>query len=109
MSNAGLHLHDRRHGLDTTSTYRRVRDVRFRRLGEEAVVLRQESAEVLVLNEVGGRILELVEGGHDAGRIVTVLTEEFDVAPEELERDVAAFLSELCESGVLERVEPPPR
>ena len=76
-------------------------DVRFRVVGDEAVGIRQEAAEVLVLNAVGARILELVGEGHDAGRIVSGLEGEFEVATAELAADVANFLDELVQSGLL--------
>lgn len=39
--------------MPTESTHRLCSDVRFRILGGEAVVLRQDTAEMLVLNEFG--------------------------------------------------------
>ena len=76
-------------------------DVRFRVIAGEAVVLRQEAAEVLVLNEVGARILELSDGSVSLGSIVEQLEEEFEVARQELESDVTTFVGDLVEAGVL--------
>lgn len=76
-------------------------DVRFRRILDEAVVLRQEEGEVLVLNEVGSRILELLDGARTTDQVVAELAAEFDGPPERLERDVLSFVQELVASGVL--------
>jgi GeoRSP system PqqD family protein len=83
------------------SVYRRAREIRFRHLGEETVVLRQSDACVVVLNEVGGRILELAEG-RTRSEIVEDLATEFDVERGVLENDVVGFLQELLSSGLIE-------
>ena len=82
------------------SVLARARDVRFRSVGGEAVVVAQERAEVLGLNEVGGRVLALLDGETTVAGLVARLAEEFEAAPGELERDVTAFLARLVEAGV---------
>lgn len=77
-------------------------DVRYRLVGGQAVVIVQEAGEALVLNEVGSRILELVDGERSVADIVSVLREEFDAAPEELASDVSGYLADLVEAGVLD-------
>lgn len=77
-------------------------DVRYRMLFDEAVLIRQEEAEVLGLNLVGARILDCVREGRSAEETVEVLEREFDAEPDLLAADVAAFLDELVELGVLE-------
>jgi len=94
--------------MTTTIRYRRARDVRFRILDGEAVVIRQGAAEVLGLDPVGSRILELLEGELTIEEVVDLLAEEFDAARAELESDAAAFLAELAEAGVIEAVETRP-
>jgi hypothetical protein len=83
------------------------RDVRFRRLADEAVVIRQDDGEVLVLNELGGRVLEWIQN-HDDGelqfdRLLDDLQAEFDVSRSTLQDDALRFLGELVEAGVVER------
>jgi len=78
------------------------RDVRYRLLLNEAVVIRQDAAEVLGLNLVGARILELIDDGLAESEILERLVQEFDVAPEELHADVRAFIAELIELGIVE-------
>ena len=85
-------------------SYKLPSDVRYRVVGGEAVVLRQNDAEVVVLNEVGSRILDLMAAGRSLQAARRVLLEEFDVAPEELDRDLREFVTELETSNVLESV-----
>jgi len=79
-------------------------DVRFRRVAEEGVVLLQDAGEVLALNEVGARILELIDDGLAVPAIVDRLFEEFEADRAALGADTADFVGELLESGVIETV-----
>jgi hypothetical protein len=89
------------------TVFRRRRDVRFRIVAPEAVVVRQSGPEVLVLNDVGARILERVDTGQTVAALVAGLAQEYDVDPGRLESDVVAFLEELTSSGVIERTGTP--
>lgn len=89
------------------SVLMRAGDVRHRRVGEEAVVLRQASAEVLGLNPVGARLFDLLDGRTPVGRLVDRVLGELEVDRESLERDSLAFLEELLQAGVVEEVAAP--
>lgn len=90
--------------LDPGEVLRRRRDVRYRHLEPECIVVRQEASEVLVLNQLGGRVLELVDGQHTVGALIrTVSAEHREVALADVERDVRRFLAELLAAGVVER------
>ena len=81
-------------------------DVRYRRVGNEAVVVRQEAGEVVVLNEVATRILELVDQGRSTGEMIETLVGEFDVERDRLAADLKAFLAELQAGGLIAEVTP---
>jgi hypothetical protein len=89
-----------------TTVLKRHPGVRFRVLDDEAVVLHQGSAEVLVLDPVATRILSLADGVAPISRWVEVLLREYDVATEVLERDLLDFAEELVREGLLESVAP---
>jgi hypothetical protein len=91
-----------------TTVLRRHPGVRFRVLNDEAVVLHQGSAEVMVLDAVATRILSLADGVSPISRWAEVLLREYEVPPEVLERDVLDFAAELEREGLLERVTPAP-
>lgn len=82
-------------------------DVRFRLLEGEAIVVRQQSAEVLGLNRVGSRILELLDGSRTLAEVAARLSGELDVEGDRLAADLLAFAEELEAGGLVERVERP--
>jgi hypothetical protein len=86
------------------SILRPSRDLRFRRIDDEAVVVRQRAGEVLVMNETAARLLELADGRTSVADWVDVLAGEYEVDREALERDVLAFALDLAEEGMLEPV-----
>lgn len=83
-------------------------DVRYRIVGDEAVVVRQDAAEVLALNDVGARVLELLDAHNTLADVVEALRREYDVSSEELERDVESFVVAMRDAGIVEEVDPKP-
>ena len=81
---------------------RRCSDVRFRTVLDEGVVIKQDTAEVLVLNAVGARVLELLDGRRTVADVRAALAGEFAAPADELERDVAGYLDELLAAGIIE-------
>jgi hypothetical protein len=58
------------------------------------------------LNEVGGRIWELLDGGTTTNEIVSALTKEYGIETSQAEVDVTEFLEQMKEIGaVVERDE----
>lgn len=90
----------------TMSTTVRLRsDVRHRLVGENTVVLCQAPGEILVLNQVGGRVLQCVDGVTPASGIAEKLLGVFAVDRKTLETDVVRFLQQLVDRGAAELVE----
>ena len=77
--------------------------VRFRRVLDEAVVIHQDIAEALVVNEVGIRFLELCDGERSTGDIIALMMNEYDVSESELQNDLPAYISDLESSGIIHR------
>jgi hypothetical protein len=90
--------------VDARSILKTASDIRFRVVDREAVVVRQRSAEVLVMNEVAARLLALADGVHPVSHWLDVLAGEFEVDHAALESDVVGFASELTAEGLLEVV-----
>ena len=67
----------------------------------EAVIVLPESGQVTVLNEVGSRIWELIDGTRSVGEITKMIVAEYDVTAEQAERDVNEFIQELVENEML--------
>jgi len=90
--------------LALQSILRPRRDVRYRIIDGEAVVLCQEAGEAMVLNEVGARILQLLDGTRSLAAVVAALGEEFEATEDELIADCREFVETLSAIGVLETV-----
>ncbi len=88
--------------MTLTTTFRKRPDVRFRNIGGEGIVVMQSSAEVLVVSEVGARMLELIESDSAVGGILAALTAEYDVDGAVLERDALSYLQQLLDANVIE-------
>lgn len=91
-----------------TSRLRKRSDVRYRQIDGEAVVLRQDAGETLVLNEAGALILDLLAKGRPVEEIAAALAAEFEVEEKQALSDVLVFAAELEAAGVLEE-DPPCR
>ena len=81
-------------------------DVIFRDLDGEAVILNIETSVYFGLNEVGTRIWNLVHQHGSLQKVCEIMGEEYEVAPEVLERDLLQLVGLLCAKG-LASVSPP--
>lgn len=84
-----------------STVYKPKKDVRYRIVADEAVVVRQQSTEVIVLNEVAARILQLLDAQTTVSELIHTLEAEFDIDPPRLEHDVMIFIKELLNAGVI--------
>lgn len=74
----------------------------------EAVLVLSESGQINVLNSVGSRIWELADGTRSVDEITAAIVEEYDVSPQQAERDVNEFVQRLVEKEMLVLGEVPP-
>ena len=82
------------------------KDVRFRRVADEGVVLVQEDGRVLGVNDSGARVLELLDGQRTLREIVDVLEREVAAERTAIEADVASFVARLREARALVEAAP---
>jgi hypothetical protein len=68
----------------------------------EVIILTPENATLHVLNELGTRIWELMDGPIRVEEIVSKIVAEYEVDEETVKKDVLDFLSSLAEIGALE-------
>ncbi len=78
--------------------------LRHTRIDHEGVVLLQEAGEVLVLNDLAMRIVELLDEPIELERLLDRLQAEYATDRATLEQDLVPFIEELTATGV---VEPP--
>lgn len=76
-------------------------DVLARMLDGEAVLLDLASGTYFGLNAVASRVWELLSAGKNVGEVRAAMLREFEVAPEELERDLEDLLVRLGERGII--------
>jgi hypothetical protein len=88
---------------DETAVFRPRSDVRFRVVGDEGVIVRQEEAEVIAVNEVGASVFALLDSRRSVRELLDALLEQYEVDRESLSSDVTRFLSQLRDSGVVEQ------
>jgi hypothetical protein len=65
------------------------------------VIVLADSGEVLVLNALGTRIVDLIDGKRSVNEIARLIEEEYDVTAEIARRDLDEFLRTLSEAGAL--------
>ena len=78
--------------------------VRFRRVLDEAVVIHQERAEALVLNDTATAFLELCNGERSLEEIVGLMADQYEVEPATLLADMIGFAQELVAEGIIDPV-----
>jgi hypothetical protein len=82
-------------------TFRPAPHVVAKTVGDELVLLDYEGGVYYGLDAVGSRVWELLTAGATVTDAVDALTREYDVAREDLQRDVERLVAELEESGLL--------
>ena len=73
------------------------------RHADATVLLDAERGKYYTLNEVAGRVWELVAAGEPVVEILRLLGDEYDAPAERLEADLAGLLDRLVEAGLVER------
>src|SRR5579863_6172479 len=71
-------------------------------LAGEASILNVKSGVYYGLDPVGARIWNFVQEPRSVGEIHTAITNEFDVDPEQCERDILVLLTKLAEEGLIQ-------
>ena len=75
-------------------------EARFRRVGDEGVVVQQAAAEVMVINDTAARLVELSDGTRTIADCASVIESDFDVEHDAVTRDLLRFAEELIAAGV---------
>lgn len=75
--------------------------VLYKDVGKEAVLLDLETETYFGLNSAGARCWKLLTTAPSVRDAFEAMIEEYDVAPEELKRDMDALIDELLQRGLL--------
>jgi hypothetical protein len=76
--------------------------VRHRAVGEDGVMVHLDSGRVIVVNEVGHYIVQLLDQPMSREALVASLVAEFDVSAAQAEADLDLFLGELGTEQLVE-------
>lgn len=85
--------------------YQRSSETRYRILEGEAVVVCLDAGEVFVLNDVGARVMDLLDGRRTLADIRDLLLIEYEVGKAQLEQDLHSYIHELKEARIVESSE----
>lgn len=91
--------------FDPGITWKLDKNVRYRRLLDEAVLIHQQQAEALVLNDTAVAFLELCDGQRTTAVIIGKLTGTYAVDSDDLAKDLEPFIDELARGGIIHRVD----
>jgi hypothetical protein len=75
----------------------------FTRVGDEAVLLDFERGVYYGLDGAGARVWELIADGRSLDGVAEAMTAEYEVALDEVRRDVEALVGELERNGLVTR------
>lgn len=83
----------------------RHNDVFFAEIDAEVVMMSPDHGSYCGINEIGGRVWQLIETPVAVSDLCDALMEEFEVEREVCEREVIAFLDELVREGLARTVD----
>jgi hypothetical protein len=78
--------------------------IAWRRVEEEIVALDLDSSLYYSFNDTGARLWELLAEGSAFEQAVLLVTEEYEAAPKDVEKDARDFIAELRREKLLEPV-----
>ena len=93
--------------ISPNAIFRRADDIKYRKIGDEGIAVRQRAGEVVVLNEIGHLVLELLDGARLVHQMVDAIAERYDSDVDTIRRDLYLYLEELLEASII--VESPSR
>ena len=71
-------------------------------LGNEMVLFNTQNEKYYGLNDVGTRVWALIQKPKTVGEIVKIIAGEYDVEPEQFERDLTRLLQDLQSANLIE-------
>ena len=67
----------------------------------EAVIVMLERQETIVLNNVGSRIWEIMDGQKNLNELASILTSEFDTTYQQALKDLVEFIEDLAKREIV--------
>lgn len=73
-------------------------------IDDETVLLDMKSENYFGVNEVGGRVLEILKDGANLSEILGILLKEYDVEKDQLKTDIEDLLQQFLDSGLILKI-----
>ena len=86
------------------SIFRKHPHVSLMRMAGEGLMVIPGGSEQVVLNDVGTRLVEEMDGKRTLAEIARVLAEEYDAPPQVIENDLLELTADLLGRGAVEVV-----
>lgn len=83
----------------------RAPDVVWRKIDDDAVIIKEDGTELITLNSTAALIWEKCDGVTDVKDITTIMQEQFTTNFEEIYSDVIAVLKRLEDMNLLKRAD----
>lgn len=80
----------------------RNKDIAWRVIDGEALVVSPKDSLVYPLNEAGTRIWELLDGGRTIADISSIICDEFEGDRALIQKDVVDFIEDLLKAGLID-------
>ncbi len=93
-------------GLSESGRYRLAREIRYRRIFDEGVIILQDRAEVVMVNATAIDVLELIDRGYHIDAVADELAARYACDQDTLDSDVLDYVIALWQAGILENDEP---
>ena len=92
------------YGVNIDSVITKNKEIDDADLDGEKVMMNLDKGQYFMMNEVGSRIWELIEGNTPIVNIIAALTNEYDVDEETCENTVMEFLGRLKNADLIKVV-----
>jgi hypothetical protein len=87
--------------MDLNTVLSKSNDAASRTYDGQATIVLPSRAEVKVLNEIGSKVWDSIDGRRTLGQILDTVLEDYDIPREQAERDMLDFVGELRTQGMV--------
>ena len=77
------------------------KDVIFKELDDEMIIMDMNSGRYFGLNETGAKIWSLLNDHHNIGTIINLLHDEYEISKEKCKKEVIAFIQDILDKGLI--------
>jgi hypothetical protein len=89
--------------MGLTEKYRIGKDISWRQIDDEIIILNLETGDYFSLNETGADILKAIAEAKSLSSLLTEQQQEFDEPAEKLEANIKNLLEDLLDNKIIEK------